>query len=361
MESDDKILTAIFEQSEKKNSEDSYHKEKKDDFEDEDFSNEKRLLSAENDAEEEVNEGGSFQISALNGEEENDENYDSFDEINEEINYSFAKPKIYSKKGTNEISCGFVLKEGVYTELPIEPEDFFDLVNKKGEKEEASEWLLFLHDSNDEVLCVLDYYKAIAALKNLAVYGEKYLTHKTKDFVITLPLSKDELFELRGEALRLEKEDAQKIDTGWSPDPTKAEGRMMYWAESYHYFIMLWLLVLSIHCPAMYDFGGFASVLKSAALSAAFLAVSFLCGIVCLYLVKPVLKMFDIEIFRFCIYFAHFVMVAFVIGFLADLIFLQSPLGFLGQDLAAISSVPLGLLLASIAVFKKEYNKLQRR
>ena len=356
MEREDKILTAIFEQSRKEGSDNNIKKEESDDFCDENFSAKQSIFSAEVQEKDDESEDGSYEISASESEdEESEENDDSQSDIH------FAEPRLYNKKGTEENSCGFVLKEGVFTALPIEPEDYFLLINDKNEKVEASEWLLFLHDSNDKAVCVLDYYKAIQALKNLAVYGEKYLLFEQDGFVFTNRFSKKDFIELTNEVVNLENEERDKEDTAWSPNPATAAGRMAYWIQSYHLFIMMWLLVLSIHCPAMYDFGGFASVLKSAALSAAFLGASFLSGFLGLYLLKPVLKMFDIGIFRFCIYSAHFVMVAFVIGFVADLIFLQSPIVFLGQNLAAISSVPLGLLLASIAVFKKEYNKLQRR
>ena len=356
MEREDKILAAIFEQSTKKDSDSNAQKKENDDFYDEDFLAEQRILSAEAQKKDDESEDGSYKISESESEdEESEENDDSQSDV------YFAEPRVYNKKGTEEKSCGFVLKEGVITSLPIEPENYFLLLHENGEKEVAAEWLLFLHDSKDKAICVLDYYKAIQALKNLSHDSDKYLIGEEDGFVFTNRFSRKEFLELTNEVVNLENEERDKEDTTCSPNPATAAGRMAYWIQNYHLFIMMWLLVLSVHCPAMYDFGGFVSVLKSAVLSAAFLGASFLSGFLGLYLLKPILEMLDFGIFRVCIYSAHFVMVAFVLGFLADLIFLQTPIGFLGQNLAAISSIPLGLLLAFIAVFKKEYNKLQRR
>jgi len=63
MEREDKILTAIFEQSRKEGSDNNIKKEEKDDFCDENFSAEQNLFSAEAQEKDDKSEDGSYEIS----------------------------------------------------------------------------------------------------------------------------------------------------------------------------------------------------------------------------------------------------------------------------------------------------------
>ena len=103
-----------------------------------------------------------------------------------------AEPELYRKRDTGEKFGGFILREGEITGLPIAPENMYAFNNDDNEDEELPDWRLFLRDGEGNE-CVLDYHRAIHALQFLAEYGEKYLIGEKDGYVVTTPLTREEL------------------------------------------------------------------------------------------------------------------------------------------------------------------------
>jgi len=284
-------------------------------------------------------------------EEENEE-----DVVVREKELVIAKPDLYSNKSTGKKCGGFVLKEDEITALPLDPDEIFEIEASDGRVEVVPDWLLFLYSAQDEAICVLDYNKAIKALRNLAELGKKYIIEEKAGHIITTPLTKDEMKALNAEVCRLEEEEKETYDTGMSPDPSKAEGRMMYWCENWGLLFMAWLLVLSVRCPSMYDFGGFPSVIKAGAFSALFMLSSCAVSIGFLFGLAWLLRKLNknaLIIKKICIVLAHVAIVAFALRMVSDIYFIHALNDFFASGLVAKSSVSLGILLGTITVYKR--------
>ena len=115
-----------------------------------------------------------------------------------------AKPELYTKIDTGEKCGGFVLKEGAATALPVEPDEFFSMTVGDGREKPVPQWRLFILDDGGKAVCVLDYRKAIQALRNLSGSGGKMLREEKNGYAVTVPLSRAELEGVVAEVSRIE-------------------------------------------------------------------------------------------------------------------------------------------------------------
>ncbi len=265
------------------------------------------------------------------------------------INVFMAEPEIFTHKKTGTECAIFQLKEGVVTALPIEPEEKFDTDG------EDYVWRLSLADKTGKSFNVIDYYEAIKWLRQLADYGNTFVIGEKDGYLVTTPLSLEEM-KLLVRSVASDNPDSafgektSDKSAGESPRQKKKVSRVDFFADNKKLFFMAWLVALVVHSIRSGEGFGFETVVRGFFFSAFFCFVSFAVGFLILVGLKILLHYHPKISRAICKVTVYISAVTFVLRMMTD-IYVEK----WGEGVVARSSFSLGTLFAALALYSMYY------